>query len=162
MTIEQILNTMIDIEECVEVRYYLNQDEWKSFRDIDRKSMRHVIMTTPKGIIQNDIRRFMLDKECDMIAIRNGMIIIVGSDTTDHNSSMEVNRILDLLENDVLVHIKHHNCAYKIDVSQSICGPVCDIKNNLHGKFTIIFESECHKIYYVDDKIMIEATDKNK
>lgn len=55
MTVEQILNAMIDIEECVEVRYYINQDEWKAFRDVERKSMRHVIMTTPKGIIQNDI-----------------------------------------------------------------------------------------------------------
>lgn len=159
MTIEQILNTMINIEEYVEVRYYLNQNEWKTFRDIERKSMRHVIMTTPKGIIQNDLQRFMLDKECDMITIRNGMIIIVGIDATDHDSSMEVNRILSLLENDIWVRIKHHNCTYKIDISQSICGPVCDIKNSLHGKFTNIFESECYKIYHVNNKIMIEATD---
>lgn len=159
MTVEQILNAMIDIEECVEVRYYLNQDEWKAFRDVERKSMRHVIMTTPKGIIQNDIRRFMLDKECDMITIRNGMIIIVGSDAVNYNPSMGVNHILSLLENDTQVHIKHHNCAYKIDITQSIRGLASNIKNNLHGRFTNILESECCKIYHDDNMIMIEATD---
>lgn len=159
MTVEQILNVMIDIEECVEVRYYLNQDEWKTFRDVERKSMRHVIMTTPKGIIQNDIRRFMLDKECDMITIRNGMIIIVGSDAVNHNPSMEVNHILSLLENDIQIHIKLHNCAYKIDIIQSISGSVSNIKNNLHGRFTNILESECCKIYHDNNMIMIEATD---
>ena len=159
MTVEQILNAMIDIEECVEIRYYLNQDEWKAFRDVERKSMRHVIMTTPKGIIQNDIRRFMLDKECDMITIRNGMIIIVCSDVVNQNHSMEVNLILNLLENDIQVYIKHHNCAYKIDITQSIRGLASNIKNNLHGRFTNILKSECCKIYHDDNTIMIEATD---
>lgn len=158
MTVKQILNAMIDIEECVEVRYYLNQEEWKTFRDIDRKSMRHVIITTPKGIIQNDIRRFMLDKECDMITIHNGMIIIVGCDN-NHNSNMKVDSILNLLKSNSQVCIKHHNCAYKIDITQSICGLVCNIKNNPYGRFTNIIESECYKIYHINDKFIIEASD---
>lgn len=94
-----------------------------------------------------------------MITIRNGMIIIVGSDAVNHNHSMEVNHILSLLENDIQVHIKHHNCAYKIDIIQSISGSASNIKNNLHRRFTNILESECCKIYHDDNIIMIEATD---
>lgn len=160
MTVEQILNAMIDIEECVEVRYYLNQEEWKTFRDIDRKSMRHVIITTPKGIIQNDIQRFMLDKECDMITIRNGMIIIVASDTCNHNPNMKTSNILSLFEDDAWTYIIHRDTY--IDVTQVICGPVHNIKNNSHGRFTYILESECYKIYNHDNIIMMEVSDPDK
>ena len=140
MTVEQLLNMMNDADNCVEVRYYLNQDEWTIYHDISRSSMHHTIISTPEMIIRNDLCHVLIDKECDLLTKQNGIALIVCADRP-HNHSTTINDVLNLIDSDRRAYI-----IFRDPSTGEACSEydyVYNIKNLHH-----ILELECNKIYF--------------